>query len=134
MKASRNPYEENAKNKSAFNGVPSGFMALDRVTMGWQPSDLIIIAARPGMGKTSFALSMARNITIDYNKPVGYFSLKRTTFSDTFVSCRIGIRSTRSVQRTTDSRSMEVSENLVPGKSPALHRRYPCAEHHRIPI
>ena len=76
MKASRNPYEENAKNKSAFNGVPSGFMALDRVTMGWQPSDLIIIAARPGMGKTSFALSMARNITIDYNKPVGYFSLK----------------------------------------------------------
>lgn len=76
MKASRNPYEENAKNKSAFNGVPSGFMALDRVTMGWQPSDLIIIAARPGMGKTSFALSIARNITIDYNKPVGYFSLK----------------------------------------------------------
>ena len=44
-KASRNPYEENARNKSAFNGVPSGFMALDRVTMGWQPSDLIIIAA-----------------------------------------------------------------------------------------
>ncbi len=51
-KASRNPYEENARNKSAFNGVPSGFMALDRVTMGWQPSDLIIIAARPSMGKT----------------------------------------------------------------------------------
>ncbi len=50
-------------------------MALDRVTMGWQPSDLIIIAARPSMGKTTFALSMTRNITIDYNKPVGYFSL-----------------------------------------------------------
>ena len=75
-KASRNPYEENARNKSAFNGVPSGFMALDRVTMGWQPSDLIIIAARPSMGKTAFALSMTRNITIDYNKPVGYFSLE----------------------------------------------------------
>ena len=52
--------EENAKNKSAFNGVPSGFMALDRVTMGWQPSDLIIIAARPSMGKTAFTLTMAR--------------------------------------------------------------------------
>ncbi len=75
-KASRNPYDENARNKSAFNGVPSGFMALDRVTMGWQPSDLIIIAARPSMGKTAFALSMTRNITIDYNKPVGYFSLE----------------------------------------------------------
>ena len=74
-KASRNSHEENIKNKSAFNSVPSGFMALDRVTMGWQPSDLIIIAARPSMGKTTFALSMTRNITIDYNKPVGYFSL-----------------------------------------------------------
>ena len=74
-KTSRNYHEENIKNKSAFNSVPSGFMALDRVTMGWQPSDLIIIAARPSMGKTTFALSMTRNITIDYNKPVGYFSL-----------------------------------------------------------
>ena len=51
-------------------------MALDRVTMGWQTSDLIIIAARPSMGKTAFALSMTRNITIDYIKPVGYFSLE----------------------------------------------------------
>ena len=75
-KAAWSPYEENARNKGAFNGVPSGFMALDRVTMGWQPSDLIIIAARPSMGKTAFALSMTRNITIDYNKPVGYFSLE----------------------------------------------------------
>ena len=75
-KASRNPYDENARNKSAFNGVPSGFMELDRVTMGWQPSDLIIIAARPSMGKTAFALSMTRNITIDYHKPVGYFSIE----------------------------------------------------------
>ena len=60
--------EENAKNKSAFNGVPSGFMALDRVTMGWQPSDLIIIAARPSMGKTAFALTMARNMSVDHEQ------------------------------------------------------------------
>ena len=62
--------EENAKNKSAFNGVPSGFMALDRVTMGWQPSDLIIIAARPSMGKTAFTLTMARpNSGATSNRP-----------------------------------------------------------------
>ena len=68
--------EENAKNKSAFNGVPSGFMALDRVTMGWQPSDLIIIAARPSMGKTAFVLSLARNVAVDFEKGVAFFSLE----------------------------------------------------------
>ncbi|MEG1406111.1 MAG: DnaB-like helicase N-terminal domain-containing protein, partial [Alistipes sp.] len=54
--------EEASKNTSAFNGVPSGFMAIDRITLGWQLSDLIIIAARPSMGKTAFVLSMARNM------------------------------------------------------------------------
>ena len=68
--------EEASKNTSAFNGVPSGFMALDRVTMGWQPSDLIIIAARPSMGKTAFVLSMARNMAIDHQAPVAFFSLE----------------------------------------------------------
>ncbi len=68
--------EEASKNTSAFNGVPSGFMALDRVTMGWQPSDLIIIAARPSMGKTAFVLSMARNMAIDHEAPVAFFSLE----------------------------------------------------------
>ena len=56
--------EEASKNTSAFNGVPSGFMAIDRVTLGWQLSDLIIIAARPSMGKTAFVLSMARNMAV----------------------------------------------------------------------
>ena len=68
--------EEASKNSSAFNGVPSGFMALDRVTMGWQPSDLIIIAARPSMGKTAFVLSMARNMAIEHQAPVAFFSLE----------------------------------------------------------
>ena len=68
--------EEASKNTSVFNGVPSGFMALDRVTMGWQPSDLIIIAARPSMGKTAFVLSMARNMAIDHQAPVAFFSLE----------------------------------------------------------
>ena len=69
--------EENAKNKSAFNGVPSGFMALDRVTMGWQPSDLIIIAARPLDGaRRAFTLTMARNMSVDHEQAVAFFSLE----------------------------------------------------------
>ena len=68
--------EENAKNKSAFNGVPSGFMALDRVTMGWQPSDLIIIAARPSMGKTAFALNIAEYAGMVLQLPVAIFSME----------------------------------------------------------
>lgn len=68
--------EQASKNTSAFNGVPSGFMTIDRVTLGWQPSDLIIIAARPSMGKTAFVLSMARNMAIDHEAPVAFFSLE----------------------------------------------------------
>jgi replicative DNA helicase len=56
--------------------VPTGFTELDRLTSGWQSSDLIIIAARPGMGKTSFTLSMARNAAVDFQKPVAVFSLE----------------------------------------------------------
>ena len=68
--------EEASKNTSAFNGVPSGFMALDRVTLGWQLSDLIIVAARPSMGKTAFVLSMARNMAVDHEQGVAFFSLE----------------------------------------------------------
>lgn len=57
-------------------GVPTGFTELDRVTGGWQKSDLIVIAARPGMGKTAFVLSMARNMAVDYKRPVAFFSLE----------------------------------------------------------
>ena len=68
--------EEASKNTSAYNGVPSGFMAIDRVTLGWQLSDLIIVAARPSMGKTAFVLSMARNMAVDYEQGVAFFSLE----------------------------------------------------------
>jgi replicative DNA helicase len=53
----------------------TGFEKLDKI-FGWQPSDLIIIAARPAMGKTAFVLSMARNMAIDYGMPVALFSLE----------------------------------------------------------
>ena len=71
---------ENLKNKEAgLSGVPSGFSKLDRVTSGWQKSDLIICAARPGMGKTAFALTMARNIAIEHGMGVGVFSLEMSS-------------------------------------------------------
>jgi replicative DNA helicase len=57
-------------------GVGSGFTELDRITAGWQRSDLIVLASRPGMGKTAFALTMARNIAVDFKKPVAVFSLE----------------------------------------------------------
>ncbi len=59
-----------------LTGVPTGFTELDRYTAGWQKSDLIIIAARPGMGKTAFILSALRNAAVDFNMPVAVFSLE----------------------------------------------------------
>jgi replicative DNA helicase len=71
---------ELAKNQeSGVIGVASGFTALDRVTSGWQPSDLVIIAARPAMGKTSYVLSLARNAAVDFNIPVAFFSLEMSS-------------------------------------------------------
>ncbi len=70
---------EEIANKEGLSGIATGFDKLDKVTSGWQPSDLIIIAARPGMGKTAFVLSMARNIAIDFNHPVAVFSLEMSS-------------------------------------------------------
>ena len=58
------------------HGVPSGFPEIDEITFGWHPSDLVIIAARPAMGKTAFVLSMARNIAVEHQTPVAIFSLE----------------------------------------------------------
>lgn len=68
---------QNAANKAeGVSGCPSGFPAIDNLTSGWQKSDLIIIAARPAMGKTAFVLSMAKNIAVDNNIPVAIFNLE----------------------------------------------------------
>ncbi len=71
--------EELKNKKDGLSGVPSGFSKLDRVTSGWQKSDLIIIAGRPGMGKTALALTMARNIAINHKSPIGIFSLEMSS-------------------------------------------------------
>lgn len=65
-----------AANETGLSGLPSGFHELDKMTNGWQKSDLIIIAARPAMGKTAFVLSMAKNIAVNMGKPVAVFSLE----------------------------------------------------------
>ncbi|MBE9481846.1 MAG: replicative DNA helicase [Bacteroidetes bacterium] len=62
-----------------LKGIPSGFTQIDRITLGWQKSELIIIASRPGMGKTALALSMARNAAVDFNKPIALFSLEMSS-------------------------------------------------------
>src|SRR5690606_28081469 len=65
--------------REGLSGLPTGFHKLDALTSGWQPSDVSIIGARPGMGKTAFVLSMARNIAIDANKSVAFFSLEMSS-------------------------------------------------------
>ena len=67
------------KNQEGLTGVPSGFTSLDRVTSGWQPTELIILAARPGMGKTAFVVSALRNAAVDHGKPVAIFSLEMSS-------------------------------------------------------
>jgi len=70
---------EDISKKEGLSGVPTGFTEVDKVTSGWQNSDLVILAARPGMGKTAFVLSMARNMAVDYQTPCAVFSLEMSS-------------------------------------------------------
>jgi replicative DNA helicase len=71
--------QKNQLRADGLSGVPSGYTSVDRVTLGWQPSDLVIIAARPSMGKTAFVLTMARNMTVEHKVPVAFFSLEMSS-------------------------------------------------------
>ncbi|MCR5679906.1 MAG: replicative DNA helicase [Prevotella sp.] len=76
IKMAREVLDKAAANTGGLTGVPTGYNKLDDITSGWQASDLVIIAGRPAMGKTSFALSMAKNIAADYKVPMAFFSLE----------------------------------------------------------
>ena len=76
MKQALEDIEAARNNEDGVSGVPSGFNDLDKLTGGWQRSDMIVLAARPGMGKTAFVLSMARNMAVDHQIPVAIFSLE----------------------------------------------------------
>lgn len=71
--------QEAGKREDHLSGVPSGFTKLDRITSGWQRSDLVIIAARPSMGKTAFVLSMTRNMAAEHKRGVAIFSLEMSS-------------------------------------------------------
>ncbi|HRD42982.1 MAG TPA: replicative DNA helicase, partial [Ferruginibacter sp.] len=73
--------EDMRNRQEDITGVPTGFASLDRVTYGWQPTDLIVLAARPSVGKTAFALNLARNAALHPTKPtaVGFFSLEMSS-------------------------------------------------------
>ena len=79
MRSAVDALEKLRDRTDSLTGVPSGFTALDRITSGWQPSDLVIIAARPAMGKTAFVLTCARNAAVQYDKPVAVFSLEMSS-------------------------------------------------------
>ena len=86
-----------SKREEGLLGVPSGFSELDKITSGWQKSDLIIVAARPGMGKTSFILALARNAAVDYRRPIAIFSLEMASLQLTqrLISMESEISSTK---------------------------------------
>lgn len=86
---------EEISNQEGMSGVATGFTKLDQLTSGWQPSDLIILAARPGMGKTAFVMSMAKNMAIDFNTPVAIFSLEMSSVQliTRMISSQTGISS-----------------------------------------
>ena len=79
MRGAMEEIEKARENKDGVSGVPTGLNELDKVTSAWQRSDMIVIAARPAMGKTAFVLSMARNMAVDYNMGVAIFSLEMSS-------------------------------------------------------
>ena len=79
LKETISTIDQKRNNKSGITGIPSGFSGLDNLTSGWQKSDLIIVAARPGMGKTAFTLSLVRNAAVINKTPVALFSLEMSS-------------------------------------------------------
>lgn len=86
--------ETKKNHKEAVSGVQTGFVELDRKTSGWQSTDLIIIAARPGMGKTALTLNLARNAAVDFKKPVAFFSLEMSSvqLATRLISAETGLK------------------------------------------
>ena len=94
VREAKRKIEEIAK-QEGLSGVSSGFDKLDKLTSGWQPSDLIIVASRPGMGKTALSLSMARNMAITHKVPVAFFSLEMSSIQliTRLISAETGLKS-----------------------------------------
>ena len=79
MRIALDELDKKKDNQDGLTGVPSGFSSLDRLTSGWQKTELVILAARPGMGKTAFVVSALRNAAVEFNMPVAIFSLEMSS-------------------------------------------------------
>lgn len=91
--------------RDEFVGIPTGISALDEITTGLNRSDLIIVGARPGMGKTSFALNLARNVAVKQNKTIAFFALE--------MSCEQLVNRLISSEAKVSSKKLRVG-NLTP--------------------
>ncbi len=102
-------------NEKRITGIPSGFANIDQITSGWQPSDFIIIGARPSMGKTAFALSMARNMAIDYNIPVAFFSLELSSeqIMERMISIETGFSNSKLRKGKLKQEELELMKNMT---------------------
>ena len=99
------------------SGIPTGFTELDRITSGWQKPDLIIIAARPAMGKTAFVLSMARNISVFFKKPIAFFSLEMS--SQQLIKRLISVQTEVNTEsfrsgKISDAEFLKIHQNIEP--------------------
>lgn len=103
------------KDREGLSGIPSGFKAVDKETGGWQNSDLIIIAARPAMGKTAFLLSMARNIAVEHKIPLALFSLEMASVQliTRMISSETGISSDKLRKAQMSEEEWDVLYNNV---------------------
>lgn len=106
--------ERRREQKDGLTGVPSGFTQLDRLTSGWQPTELVILAARPAMGKTAFVVSSLRNAAVDFGMPVAIFSLEMSAVQ--LVNRMI------SAEAEIDSEKLKKG-NLAPHEWTQLHQR-----------
>src|SRR5690606_13579185 len=114
MKQALDELDQKKNNTDGLTGVPSGFSSLDRMTSGWQKTELIILAARPGMGKTAFVVSALRNAAVDFNMPVAIFSLEMSSVQ--LVNRLI------SAEAEIESEKLKKG-NLAPHEWEQMHRR-----------
>ncbi len=105
---------EQLAKQEGLSGIPTGFPSLDEYTSGWQNGDLIIVAARPGMGKTAFVLSMARNMAVDFKVPVAIFNLEMT--SDQLIKRLFSIETEIPAEKFRSGRLTDIEWNVLNSK------------------
>ena len=115
VKEATEEIEAASKNKDGVSGIPTGFTDLDRLTSGWQKSDMIVLAARPGMGKTAFVLSMARNTAVQFNQGVAIFSLEMSNVQlvKRMMAMETGISSEKLRKGFSDQEDWEKLHNRI---------------------